>query len=267
MCKSTHNSAGEIAQKNIVEDPSLDNADRALIEELVIANWILDEHRVVDAFGHISVRHDKRSDRFLLARNMAPRNVAVEDIMAFDLDGTPVNANGRGVYLERFLHAEIYRARPDVMSIVHSHSPAVLPFTIVKEAPLRPVYHMSSFIGERAPVFEIRDVAGTGSDMLIKNNPLGVALARSLGSAALVLMRGHGSTVVAPSIQQAVYQAIYTEINARIQAEASQMGEVTYLTAEEAIAADVNVAGQMKRPWDLWKADVLKKRSAARSPE
>jgi ribulose-5-phosphate 4-epimerase/fuculose-1-phosphate aldolase len=265
MCNSTQNSAGEISQKNIEENPALAAADQALIEELVIANWILAEHRVVDAFGHISVRHDKRADRFLLAKNMAPRNVTTDDILEFDLDGTPVNANGRGVYLERFLHAEIYRARPDVMSIVHSHSPSVLPFTIVKEAPLRPVYHMSSFIGERAPVFEIRDVAGNGSDMLIKNNPLGVALARTLGSAAIVLMRGHGSTVVAPSIQQAVYQAIYTEINARIQADASNMGEVTYLTPEEAIAADVNIAGQMKRPWELWKADVIQKRNGERN--
>ncbi len=262
MCNSTQNSAGEIARQSISEHGGV-CADPALIEELVIANWILAEHRVVDAFGHISVRHDKRSDRFLLAKNMAPKNVTTDDILEFDLDGTPVNANGRAVYLERFLHAEIYRVRPDVVSIVHSHSPAVLPFTIVKEAPLRPVYHMSSFIGERAPVFEIRDVAGTGSDLLIKNNPLGAALARSLGSSAIVLMRGHGSTVAAASIQQAVYQAIYTETNARIQAEASRMGEVTFLTVEEIAAANVNIVGQMKRPWDLWKAEVMQKRHAA----
>lgn len=231
-------------------------ADAALLDDLVVANRILYDQGVVDAFGHVSVRHDKRADRFLLARNMAPALVTADDIVEFNLDGTPVTAKGRAVYLERFLHGEIYRARPDVMAIVHSHSPAVLPFTVVPGVSLRPVYHMSSFIGEGARVFEIREAAGPASDMLIRNAELGVALAKSLGSSSVILMRGHGSTVVGPTLQQTVYQAVYTEINARIQAEAMKLGPVIFLSAAEAEAASVNIGKQIQRPWELWKMRV-----------
>jgi HCOMODA/2-hydroxy-3-carboxy-muconic semialdehyde decarboxylase len=233
---------------------TLSDVDRELVEDLVVANHILFDQGVVDAFGHVSVRHDKRNDRYLLARNMAPAEVTRDDIIEFDLDSMPVNGGDRAVYLERFIHGEIYRRRPDVMAVVHSHSPTVVPFTVVPSVKLRPVCHMSGFLGQGVPTFEIRDVAGNGSDLLIRSRELGVALAQSLGSALIVLMRGHGSTVVGESLRHAVYRAVYAEINARLQSEAMHFGEqVIYLTPEEAATTFKNIETQIKRPWDLWK--------------
>jgi HCOMODA/2-hydroxy-3-carboxy-muconic semialdehyde decarboxylase len=225
----------------------------ALIEDLVVANHILFDQGVVDAFGHISVRHDKRPDRFLLARNMAPGRVASEDIIEFSLDGDPVNAAGRKVYLERFIHGEIYRKRPDVMAVVHSHSHSVVPLTVVKGVRLRAIFHMAGFVGQGAPVFEIREAGGDATDLLISSNHLGRALADHFVDHDIVLMRGHGSTVVGGSIRQAVYRAVYAELNARYQLQAMQLGgEVTFLSEGESRACVQNVEGQVQRPWDLW---------------
>ncbi|MGI9424304.1 MAG: class II aldolase/adducin family protein, partial [Hyphomicrobiaceae bacterium] len=135
-------------------------ADAALLDDVVTANKILFAHGVVDAFGHVSVRHDKNSERFLLARNLAPGQVTTNDIIEFDLDGQPVTARGRPVYLERFIHSEIYRARPDVMAVVHSHAHAIIPFGVAPGSALRPLWHMSGFLGTHVPVFEIRETAG-----------------------------------------------------------------------------------------------------------
>ncbi|ENY9925076.1 TPA: class II aldolase/adducin family protein [Pseudomonas aeruginosa] len=230
--------------------------DPALVEDLVRANHILFDQGIVDAFGHVSVRHDKDPERFLLARNMAPGTVRPEDIVQFTLDGAPVDAGGRAVYLERFIHAEIYRLRPDVQAIVHSHSPTVLPFSVSRAVALRPVCHMSGFLGAGAPVFEIRESGGDATDLLVRNNALGAALARSLGDASFVLMRGHGSTVVAPTLKQAVYRAVYAEVNARMQMEALNLGDVVYLSEEEAATACANIETQVDRPWELWKKRV-----------
>ncbi|MHA3026235.1 MULTISPECIES: class II aldolase/adducin family protein [Chromohalobacter] len=224
-----------------------------LLQDLVHANHILFDEGVLDAFGHVSVRHPHRPDRFLLARNMAPGLVRAEDIIEFELDGTPVDAAGRKVYLERFIHGEIYRARPDVMAVVHSHSPSVVPFSAVKSTPLKPMCHMSGFLGEGAPIFEIRDVAGDATDLLIRSAPLGKALADSLGGNNVVLMRGHGATIAAPTLKQAVYRAVYVEINARLQADALRLGPVEYLTPGEANTAMEMIEGQVERPWQLWK--------------
>jgi ribulose-5-phosphate 4-epimerase/fuculose-1-phosphate aldolase len=227
-----------------------------LLDDLVVANRILFDQGVVDAFGHISARHDRAPDRFLLARNMAPGQVTRADIIEFDLDGNPIDANGRRVYLERFIHSEIYRARPDVMAVVHNHSPTVVPFSIVRSQPFRPVCHMCGFIGAGAANFEIREVAGDASDLLIRSRELGAALARTLGAGLIALMRGHGATIVAESIPHAVYRAVYAEVNARLLAEALRLGPVTYLTEGEADTARANVESQVQRPWDLWKARV-----------
>jgi len=229
-------------------------ADRALIDKLVLANRILYRQGVVDGFGHVSVRHDRSADHFLLARNMAPGLVRREDIVTFDLDGAPVDAAGRRVYLERFIHAEIYRARPDVQSVVHSHSPNVIPFGVTGTS-LQPVFHMSGFLAEGSALFEIRDVAGD-TDMLISSASLGAALAAALGSRSTVLMRGHGSTVVGASLEQAVYRAIYAEVNARLQTQARQLGEVTYLNANEAAKAAATNDTQLPRVWDLWTREI-----------
>jgi ribulose-5-phosphate 4-epimerase/fuculose-1-phosphate aldolase len=228
--------------------------DSELVDKLVIANRILYQQGVVDGFGHVSVRHDKSLGRFLLARNMAPGLVRREDIVTFDLDGAALDAAGRRVYLERFIHGEIYRARPDVQAIVHSHSPSVIPFGVTRQ-PLRPVFHMSGFLGEGTALFEIRDVAGD-TDMLVSNASLGVALAAALGSRSGVLMRGHGSTVVGSSLEQTVYRAIYAEVNARLQIQAMALGEVTYLNEQEAAKAAAINDTQLARAWELWVQEI-----------
>jgi len=233
-------------------------SDPALIEDLVAANRILYAQGIVDGFGHVSVRVPGRTDRFLLARSMAPGLVTSSDIMEFDLTGEPVDPRGRVTYLERFIHSEIYLAYPEVISVVHSHSPAVIPFGVTDQS-LRPVYHMSSFLAAGAPVFEIREDAGDATDMLIRDRKLGAALARKVGKSAVVLMRGHGNVVVGSTLPQAVSRAIYTETNARIQSEALRLGQgrVEYLSAGEAAAINVTHDKTMSRAWELWKREAL----------
>jgi ribulose-5-phosphate 4-epimerase/fuculose-1-phosphate aldolase len=219
---------------------------------LVQANHILARKQLLDGFGHVSARHPERSDRFLIARSMAPALVSAADIMTLDLSGEPCDGDTRKPFLERFIHAAIYKARPNVGSVVHSHSPAVIPFSVVPSAPLRPTCHTAGFIIDQAPVFEIREAAGEASDMLIRSPDLGTALAQKLGSSSVILMRGHGSTAVGPDIRLAVYRAIYLEVNARIQSEAMRLGPVIYLNAAEAANIDVINAAQIDRSWDLW---------------
>ena len=229
---------------------------RDLAGNLALANRILFRRGVVDAFGHVSARHPARPGHFLLSRNMAPAQVTASDILEFDPEGTPVAADGPAVYLERFIHAALYRARPDVTAVVHSHSPSLVPLGVVKGLTLRCVCHMGGFIGSGAPVFEIRDAAGGATNLLISSNALGDELARTLGGNAVVLMRGHGSTVVGASVEQAVFRAVYAEVGARMQIEALRLGPVIYLTAEEAEAAARANDGQIGRAWSLWAAEV-----------
>lgn len=225
---------------------------RTLIDTLVTGNHILYDHGVVDAFGHISVRHTERSDRFFLARNKAPGSIEADDILEFDMDSEPVNAFGEKVYLERFLHSEIYKARPDVRSIVHSHSHNIVPFSVLQDVRLRPLFHMAGFIGDHAPIFEIRDIFGEDTDLLIRDRERGKALANCFADHDIVLMRGHGSTVVADSIEKAVYRAVYAEINAQLQKTASALDEVTFLSRPEADECMRVNEGQVARPWELW---------------
>ena len=237
-------------------DRALADTNPALIEDLVDANRILYHLGVVDGFGHVSVRQPGDPSRFIISRSMAPALVTADDLMAIHVDGRPVSDDAPTPYLERFIHGEIYRARPDVVAVVHSHSAAVIPFSIVKSATLKPVSHMSGFIGEGAPVFEIRDTAGPNNDMLVRSNELGAALARSLGGNNIVLMRGHGSTVIGFNLRQAVYRAVYAEMNARLQSEALRLGTPTYLTLGEAVESAKANDGQQNRAWDLWKREI-----------
>jgi HCOMODA/2-hydroxy-3-carboxy-muconic semialdehyde decarboxylase len=231
-----------------------DAADPGLVADLATANHILYDQHVVDAFGHVSARHDKRPDRFLLARNMAPALVTAADIVEFDLDGTPIDAGDRKVYLERFIHAEIYRARPNVGAVVHSHSHAVIPFGTMRSHKLQAIFHMGGFIGTQTPVFEIRECVGDGSDLLIRNSELGAALAKTLGPKSVVLMRGHGATVVGATLPEAVYRGVYLDINARLQLQTIGFGPVNYLTEAEGEATAATNAGQIGRAWEMWKA-------------
>ena len=253
--------AGAAAALDYVQSASASSeaaTARGLLDDLVAANRILDQQGVVDGFGHVSARHRGDPSRFLLARSMAPGLVTADDIMEFDLDGHALDPRGRTLYVERFIHSEIYKAHPEVKAIVHSHSPSIIPFGATA-VPLRPIYHMSSFLGAGVPVFEIREAGGPATDMLIRNSELGAALARTLGKSAVALMRGHGDVVVGDSLQQVVFRAIYTEVNAKLQAEALRLGdgEVNFLNADEAANATETNNKVLGRPWELWKRQAL----------
>jgi HCOMODA/2-hydroxy-3-carboxy-muconic semialdehyde decarboxylase len=231
-------------------------ADPALIEDLVAANRILAALEIVDGYGHVSVRHDKNPDHYLIARSIAPESVGAKDILELDLDSKPVGGGDAKMYLERFIHGEIYKARPEVKAVVHNHSAAVIPFGVTGAA-LRPIYHMAGFIGLGVPVFEIRDAAGD-TDMLIRTPELGAALARTLGDKPAALMRGHGAVVVGDSLSQVVGRSYYLQMNAKLQAQAMALGgEVTYLDTEE--ARKTAGFGSYDRAWDLWKRKAMGK--------
>jgi HCOMODA/2-hydroxy-3-carboxy-muconic semialdehyde decarboxylase len=225
--------------------------DPALIDDLVLANHILVNQGVLDGFGHISVRDPANPQRFFIARSMAPALVQADDIVVCDLDSNVIDERGRKTYLERFIHGEIFKLRPDVNSVIHSHSPSVIPFGVTG-ARLRPICHMSGFLGATTPVYEIRHFAGEDSDLLVRSHALGKALAEVLGSHAVALMRGHGSVAVGSSIKQVVYRAIYAEVNAKLQLAANGLGEISFLNEEEAqLSSDMN-DGQIPRSWNLW---------------
>ncbi len=228
----------------------------AVIEDLVAANRILARHGVLDGFGHVAARHPERPDRFLLSCSRAPELVSAADIMEFDLESNAQGSDARKPYLERFIHGEIFRARADVNAVVHSHSPSAIPFA-ASSVRLRPVYHMGSFLGAGAPVFDIRRHFGC-TDMLVRNRAQGAALAAELGAEAVALMRGHGFVAVAASIPVAVYRAIYTELNAAAQQKAIALGgAITYLEPDEAACADEAIRGVSDRPWELWKREAF----------
>ena len=226
-----------------------------IIADVVVGNHILARQGVVDGFGHISSRHPEDPNKYLLSCSRAPELVSADDIMVFDLDSNPVGGDTRNPYLERFIHGEIYRIRPDVQAIVHSHSPSVIPFA-ASSARLRPIYHMSGFLSGETRVFDIRHKFGC-TDMLVRNRDHGAALAAELGQKGVVLMRGHGFVACGQSIPVAVYRAVYTEKNADLQQRAITLGgEITYLDDEEARLAEATNRGVVARPWELWKRQV-----------
>jgi ribulose-5-phosphate 4-epimerase/fuculose-1-phosphate aldolase len=227
-----------------------------LRRELVYANRVLVSHRIVDAFGHVSARHPDDPSKFLMARRIPPALVEADDVLEYGLDAELVVNDGTPVFLERFIHGEVYAARPDVQAVVHSHSANIIAFGVVRGRPLRALCHTCGFLGLGAPVFEMRDAAGDATDLLITSREKGRALAAALGDSSVVLMRGHGSTGVGLSVAQAVYRAVYTETNAQIQATASALGEVSFLTPGEAQAAEGLSSAQVERTWQLWKAAV-----------
>ena len=229
-----------------------------LIEDLVAANRILADQGVLDGWGHVSVRHPRDPNRYLLSRSRAPELVTAEDILEFDLDSNPVDAKGRSLYTERFIHGQIYKARPDVITIVHTHAPALIPFGISK-VPLKPVYHRSAFIAAGIPVFEIRERAGM-TDMLIRDQALGRALADALGNHPAALMRGHGAVIVGSSIQRVVGRSIFLPLNATLQMQAAALGgPVTYLDPEEARKIEEREGYGLGRAWEAWKHKAMQK--------
>ena len=226
----------------------------AILTDLVHANHILYAQGVVDAFGHISARDPGRPDRFWISRSLAPAQVTREDLLCLDLDGNTVD-DQRQSYMERFIHAEIYRARPDVRSVLHNHSPTVVPFGVTS-VPFRPVCHMCGFLAGRTPVFEIRECAGAGTDLLVRDSRLGAALAQTLGNRDVALMRGHGATVVGGTVRQAVFRGVYTELNAKLLLQSLALShDVNFLTDEEALATDTTISASLDRAWNLWVQD------------
>ncbi len=224
--------------------------------EIVEASHILAKHEILDAFGHVSRRSPERSDRFLISRSLAPALVKDRDVLELTLDGDPASPTSERVFLERFIHGAIYRQRPDVHAIVHSHALSVIPFTVSPRTPLRPVYHMCGFLHGTPPPFEVADHAGPSSDLLIRDARLGNALATHLGDAAVVLMRGHGFTTVGSDVPQVTYRAIYAAKNCEVQMAALRLGDPTYLSAGEARTCDEVTNGQVGRPWELWRREL-----------
>lgn len=223
-----------------------------ILRDIVIANRILAQEGVVDAFGHVSARHPEHPDRYLVARSRSPELVTMDDIMEFTLDGNVVGDDDRKPYAERHIHGGILERRPDVQSVVHNHAHAIIPFSITK-TPLRPVMHVSGVIGERVPVWDIEDKFG-GTSLLVTNMEQARDLAETLGDETVVLMRGHGCAIAGGSIREAVLTAIYTQVNAELQLQAMPLGDVKYLSREEIELTPETLVGPlaMERAWEYF---------------
>ena len=232
--------------------------DPALLEDLASAYRVLANQGVIDGYGHVSIRHPGNPNRYLMSRSLGPALVTPADIMEFDINSTPVDPKGRNPVMERFIHGEIYRARPDVMVVVHSHAPSVIPFSLTN-VPLRPVFHMATFLGVgggAVPVWDSRSVKEPeAAAMLVRTQGMGRSLAATLGKRPVALLRGHGNVVVGPNIPVTVRQAIYTEVNAKLLLAALSLGgPVTYVSEEETAAVE-KTPGDVQRGWDLWKRE------------
>jgi ribulose-5-phosphate 4-epimerase/fuculose-1-phosphate aldolase len=230
--------------------------DASTLQDLAAASRILADQGVFDAAGHVSMRHPANSERFLMSRSLAPALVTADDLMEFTLDCEPCDAHGRTAFIERYLHGEIYRARPDVMGVAHGHSPAVVPFGLVS-TPMRATYHNAAFLAYGVPVFDIRDTFGA-TDIVINSSARGAALARALADKAVVLLRAHGFVAVGPSLQAAVFRAIFTEVSARVQLQAEALGgPLAALDEEEGRKADAINLATVGRSWEFWKRRVM----------
>ena len=227
------------------------------LRDLVAAYRILAAHGVIDAYGHVSLRSPRNPQRYYLARALAPELVTAGDLIEYDLDSRPIDEGGRESVRERFIHGEIFKARPEVMAVVHNHSPSVVPFSVTG-VPMRAVFHMAAFVGEGLPNFEIRDVR-KGTDLLVKDPLLAGALAKTLGAKPAALMRGHGAVVVGENLPRAVGRSIYLELSARLQMQALALagpgGKVTYLDEAEVKASDP--VQNYARAWPMWRAKAL----------
>lgn len=237
-------------------------AGAQLVDDLIVANKILSHEGILDGLGHISVRHDQNPNRFLLSRDLAPLLVTPGDLVEYDLEGAPVSANAPQGYQERFIHAAIYKARPDVRSVIHAHAPSLLAFAD-SSTPLRPMYHMAAFLAQGVPNYEIRKVQGS-TGMLVNNNTLGTALAQTLGDKQLALMRGHGVVVVGPTIPEAVSRAIFADTNAKVQLQAVALGgNITYLAGADTTpippTGQQTTGAQYPRSWPYWKQRAMGK--------
>jgi ribulose-5-phosphate 4-epimerase/fuculose-1-phosphate aldolase len=249
-------SESDLAAQSVAAAARL-GVDAQAIEDLVVANRILAHEGILDAYGHVSMRDPGNPSRYLIARSLAPEFVTPDDIVEYDMDSNPVGGGARQGLIERFIHGEIYKVRPDVNGIVHSHSQAVIPFS-VSNVPLRPVFHMAGFLSLGAPVWDSESTGDpAGNQILVRNNVLGASLASALGKGYVVLLRGHGAVTVGPDVRVAVKNAIYLEADARMQSVAIGLGgSITYLSQDEALAM-ASAKGDLGRAWDYWKRRAL----------
>jgi HCOMODA/2-hydroxy-3-carboxy-muconic semialdehyde decarboxylase len=230
------------------------SADAAhAIRELVLANRILAREDVIDDFGHVSLRHPTNPDRYLLSRSRSPVAVTADDIMEFELDGTPVAQHGRRMYSERALHGSIYMARPDVHSVIHHHARSVIPFTVLRNLVLKPIFHMGSVMGAEVPLWDSQPEFGD-TNMLIDDLPRGHSLARALGANRSVMLRGHGACNVGASLRAAVFTAVYMRHNAEMVLASIPHGTPKYLTPGEVEKTASMLLSDMPlaRAWDYW---------------
>jgi ribulose-5-phosphate 4-epimerase/fuculose-1-phosphate aldolase len=236
-------------------------ADPKLIEDLVAANRILADQGLLDGWGHVSVRHNKDPNRYLMSRGVSAGLVTAQDIIEFDLDSQPVDTHGlpmSALFTERYIHGEIYKLRPEVIAVVHTHAPSLIPFGVTN-VPLRPMYHRSAFIGFGVPVFEIRERTGM-TDMLIRNAILGRNLAEALGDHPAILMRGHGAAITGPSLPRVVGRTIFLALNATLQADAMRMNApIIYMDIEEARKIEEREGQGLARTWEGWKQKAMAK--------
>ena len=229
--------------------------DRATLEDLAASSRILADQGVFDTAGHVSLRHPGRPDRFLMSRSLAPQMITADDIMEFDLDCNAIDPRGRNGFIERYLHGEIFRARPDVMAVAHSHSPSVIAFGL-SGTPMQAMYHNAAFLAAGVPVFDIREKFGV-TDIVINTAAKGAALAQVVADKPVALLRAHGMAAVGPTLPVAVFRAIFTVTSANIQHQALALGgPLAVLDAEEGRIADVVNVQTVGRAWDLWKQRV-----------
>jgi ribulose-5-phosphate 4-epimerase/fuculose-1-phosphate aldolase len=227
------------------------SASAHVLDELVTANRILAREGVVDSFGHVSIRHPDRPDRYVLSRARAPECIEAEDLMEFTLDGTPIDPAGRKPYAERYIHGAVYEARAEVRAVVHHHSPSVIPFSVTP-ARLSPVMHMCAGIGTHVPTWDSRARFGD-TNLLVTNVEMARDLAAALGPRSAILMRGHGAVVAGVSLREVVFNSIYLQLNADIVMKATVLGDVTFLSEGE-VAAILRTRGSFtfERAWEFW---------------
>jgi HCOMODA/2-hydroxy-3-carboxy-muconic semialdehyde decarboxylase len=220
------------------------------LEDLVTANRILAHEQVIDGFGHISIRHPERPDRFFLSRSRSPELVEFDDLMEYDLDCNPIDQRGRMMYAERVIHGGILKTRPDVMAVIHHHAHPIMPYTFSKQK-LRPVYHMGGVMGREVPDWDIRDKFGD-TNLLVVTMEQGLDLARALGNNRMVLLRRHGAVVVGRTLRQAVFTAVYSTDSAKLQLAAH--GEIEFLSDGEIDATGelLEMPTAMNRAWEYW---------------
>ena len=227
---------------------------KAALRELVIANRVLAHEGVLDGFGHVSIRHPDDAGRYFMACSRSPELVMLDDLIEFRLDGEPIDARGRAMYVERAIHGAVYEARPDAMAVCHNHAPSVIPFSVTG-ARLRPLIHVAGLIGAEIPVWDIAAESGD-TDLLVRTLEQGRSLARALGQRRVALMRGHGSVVAGATLPEAVMASIYLEFNGRLQLGAQQLGEIRFLSAREAALCTETMLSPVavNRAWQYWRA-------------